>query len=62
MRDFKNIMQEHYWKESSWNATDSIYTFETGSKIEFFSADQPSKVRGPRRDRLFINECNNVAL
>lgn len=62
MRDFKNIMQEHgYWKESSWNATDSIYTFETGSKIEFFSADQPSKVRGPRRDRLFINECNNVA-
>ena len=62
MRDFKNIMQEHgYWKESAWNATDSIYTFETGSKIEFFSADQPSKVRGPRRDRLFINECNNVA-
>ena len=62
MRDFKNIMQEHgYWKESSWNATDSIYTFETGSKIEFFSADQPVKVRGPRRDRLFINECNNVA-
>ena len=62
IRDFKNIMQEHgYWKESSWNATDSIYTFETGSKIEFFSADQPSKVRGPRRDRLFINECNNVA-
>ena len=62
MRDFKNIMQEHgYWKESAWNATDSIYTFETGSKIEFFSADQPNKVRGPRRDRLFINECNNVA-
>lgn len=62
MRDFKNIMQAHgYWKESAWNATDSIYTFETGSKIEFFSADQPDKVRGPRRDRLFINECNNVA-
>ncbi len=62
MRDFKNIMQEHgYWKDSAWNATDSIYTFETGSKIEFFSADQPDKVRGPRRDRLFINECNNVA-
>lgn len=61
MRDFKNIMQEHnYWNDSRWNATDYIYTFETGSKIEFFSADQPSKVRGPRRDRLFINEANNV--
>lgn len=61
MRDFKNIMQEHkYWREQRWNATDSIYTFETGSKIEFFSADTPDKVRGPRRQRLFINECNNV--
>jgi phage terminase large subunit len=61
MRDFLNIMQDHgYFKEGRWNKTDSIYTFETGSKIEFFSADQPSKVRGPRRDRLFLNECNNI--
>lgn len=60
MRDFRNIMETHgYWKESNWNATDSIYTFETGWKIEFFSVDQPDKVRGPRRDRLFGNECNN---
>lgn len=28
--------------------------------IEFFSADQPGKVRGPRRDVLFINEANNI--
>jgi phage terminase large subunit len=61
MRDFKNILQEHnYWNETLWNATDFIYTFETGSKIEFFSLDMPHKVRGPRRDRLFINEANNI--
>lgn len=61
MRDFLQIMeQHHYFKDDRWNKTDFIYTFETGSKIEFFSADQPSKVRGPRRDRLFINEANNV--
>jgi len=61
MRDFLSIMEEHgYFKDASWNKTDSIYTFETGSKIEFFSADQPGKVRGPRRDILFINEANNV--
>ncbi len=61
MRDFIQIMeQHHYFKADRWNKTDFIYTFETGSKIEFFSADQPSKVRGPRRDRLFINEANNV--
>jgi phage terminase large subunit len=63
MRDFKNIMKaHHYWREDKWNATDSIYTFETGSQIEFFSADQPDKLRGARRDRLFINEANNVTL
>ena len=62
MRDFKNIMSEHhYWKDANWNATDSIYTFETGSQIEFFSADNGDKLRGARRDRLFLNEANNVA-
>jgi phage terminase large subunit len=61
MRDFLMIMQEHnYYKENNWNKTDYTYTYESGSKIEFFSADQPSKVRGPRRDRLFLNEANNV--
>jgi len=63
MRDFKNIMKEQgYWKDSGWQATDSIYTFETGSQIEFFSADQSDKLRGARRDRCFINEANNVSL
>ena len=61
IRDFTRIMTEHgYWLDSRWNATDCTYTYETGSRIEFFSADQPGKVRGPRRDRLFVNEANNV--
>jgi len=62
MRDFLNIMQSHdYFDDNRWNKTDSIYTFESGSIIEFFGADQPAKVRGPRRDRLYMNECNNMA-
>lgn len=61
IRDFKNIMQEHnYWEQKRWNATDYIYTFETGTPLEFFSLDMPHKVRGPRRKRLFINEANNI--
>lgn len=62
MRDFQSIMVTHnYFEEARWNKTDSIYTFESGSIIEFFGADQPAKVRGPRRDRLYMNECNNMA-
>jgi phage terminase large subunit len=62
IRDFLTIMQEHkYFKDARWNKTDCIYSYETGSIIEFFSADQPGKVRGPRRDVLFINEANNIS-
>lgn len=63
IRDFTNIMQDRgYWDEKYWNRTDYIYTFpQTRSRIEFFSADQPGKVRGPRRDVLFINEANNIS-
>lgn len=61
IRDFLLIMQEHkYFNDNNWNKTDYTYEFETGSKIEFFSVDQPGKVRGPRRDRLFMNEANNI--
>lgn len=60
--DFLNIMrQSGYYKEDLWHRTDHKYTFETGSIMEFFSADDASKVRGPRRDRLFLNECNNIS-
>lgn len=63
IRDFLNIMQEHgYYNETRWNKTDFTYNFESGSKIEFFSLDMPHKVRGPRRQRLFINEANNIPL
>lgn len=63
LRDFKTIMKEHnYWKENNWRESDKVYTFETGWQIEFFSVDQPDKLRGGRRDRLFINEANNVSL
>lgn len=61
IRDFLNILKEHgYYDDSRWNRSDFIYTFETGSQIEFFSADQPDKLRGARRERLYLNECNNI--
>jgi phage terminase large subunit len=61
MRDFKKIMMStNRWTDAHWNATDFRYTFTNGSFIEFFSADNSSKLRGARRDRLYINECNNI--
>lgn len=62
IEDFKNIMQDQgYWTESRWHGTDYVYTFETGSTIKFTSVDTYGKAHGPRRDVLFLNECNNLA-
>lgn len=61
MLDFENIMKDRgYWNEDRWNKTKHTYEFETGNKLEFFSADTYGKAHGPRRDILFVNECNNL--
>jgi phage terminase large subunit len=59
IRDFKNILGTNF-DESSWHSTNSVYTFPSGSIIEFFSVDDSRKARGPRRDVLFLNEVNNI--
>lgn len=62
LKDFIKIMKDTgRWLESRYNKTLLTYTFANGSYIEFFSADQEGKVRGPRRNILYINECNNVS-
>jgi len=61
VKDFINIMvMTGNYRDSSFNKSDLKYKFSNGSFIEFFSADQPDKLRGARRDVLFINECNNI--
>lgn len=59
IRDFKAVVGED-WHEDWWSKSDSSYTFPSGAIIEFFSADTPSKVHGPARDRLFLNEVQNI--
>lgn len=56
IRDFRSMMG-NAWNGDKWNASDKVYTFDNGSQIEFFSADNEGKVHGSARDVLFINEC-----
>lgn len=61
MEDFKTIMKSQgYWDDQRWHDTKHIYTFETGTTVRFFSVDTYGKAHGPRRDILFVNECNNL--
>lgn len=49
------------WINTGWHGTDFKYTFQNGSFIEFFSATDDSKLRGARRDILYMNEANNLS-
>lgn len=62
LKDFLKIMDwTNNMNHNNFNKSNLTYKFSNGSYIEFFSADQPDKLRGARRDILFINECNNVS-
>lgn len=61
LKDFLAILKGlNRYKDSQFNKSTLKYTFTNGSYIEFFSTDQPDKLRGARRTDLYINECNNV--
>ena len=61
LRDFKKILQDNgLYSVSNHNRTDNTYTINS-TTFEFFSADQDDKLRGARRDYLFINEANNIS-
>jgi phage terminase large subunit len=62
LKDFLKIMVETgRFKDHQFNKSTLKYTFENGSYIEFFSADQPDRLRGARRTTLYVNECNNIS-
>ena len=62
MRDFMEIIQkEGYYSEKYHNKSEQTYEL-FGNTVEFISLDQPQKVRGRKRNILFINECNEIDL
>jgi phage terminase large subunit len=62
IRDFLEIMEAwEIYDPNRHTTTDQTYKFPNGSYLEFFSVDQPGKVRGPGRDILFVNEANLIS-
>jgi len=61
LKDFLKIMiMLNRYRDSQFNKSTLKYTFGNGSYIEFFSVDQPDKLRGARRNILYVNEANNI--
>ena len=61
-KDFIQLLKGlNRYKESQHNKSLMRYTFTNGSYIEMFSTDDSSKLRGARRDVLFVNEANTIS-
>ncbi len=61
IKDFAKVMQwTGRWVADRWNKTLLTYNFANGSIIEFFSADSEARLRGARRQVVYINEANNI--
>jgi phage terminase large subunit len=59
-KDLIDILQaEGAYDEKNHNKTNSSYLLN-GCTIEWFGVEDASKLRGARRDILFINEANNI--
>ena len=60
LRDFMTILESHnLYSEKFHNKSNSEY-YLFGNLVEFISLDQPQKIRGRKRDLLFINEGNEL--
>lgn len=60
MRDFFEILKNNeLYSEEDHNKTSHEYKIN-GNLVEFISLDSPQKVRGRKRDLLFINEANEL--
>ena len=62
MRDFFSILErEGIYDVNKHNKSEATYVLY-GNMVEFISIDQPQKVRGRKRDLLFVNEANELNL
>ena len=66
IRDFKNVLlSTDAWDPAFWRTSDSTYEIKfkggVSSIIEFIGLEDETKARGPRRNRLFIDEANRIS-
>jgi phage terminase large subunit len=60
MRDFFEILRsQDLYNENYHNKSNHEY-YLNGNLVEFISLDQPQKIRGRKRDLLYINEANEL--
>lgn len=60
-RDFLDILNTWgVYNPKNLNKSDFVYYFDNSSWVEFFSCENEQKLRGPKRQILYVNEANEI--
>ena len=61
LQDLKEILEKlALYNPGDWKKQEGYYTLPNNSVIEWFSTDEEQKLRGRKRDMLFVNEANEI--
>lgn len=60
-KDFIEIITSWGVDTGKLNKTELVYTFDNGSTVEFFSCENEQKLRGSKRQILYVNEANEIS-
>jgi phage terminase large subunit len=63
LRDMERILRSSTWLRSqvaSYNRTERVYEFASGTIMEFNSYDDEQDAKSGKRDYLFVNEANGI--
>lgn len=61
LKDLKEILELFgLYREQDWHKMEGYYTLN-GNTINWFSVDEPQKLRGSKRDYLYCNEANELS-
>jgi phage terminase large subunit len=61
LRDLKEILENlNLYTNDKWKKQEGYFELPNRSVIEWFSTDEEQKLRGRKRDMLFINEANEI--
>ena len=60
MRDFFDIIKGYGIYNEMYHSKSASEYYLNNNRIEFISLDEPQKIRGRKRDLLFINEANEL--
>jgi len=60
MRDFFEILRQHQLYQEEYHNKSNHEYYLNGNLVEFISLDQPQKIRGRKRNLLYVNEANEL--